>query len=405
MQTADRFFLRYNPLILSLGLNMIYDFDQKLERRKTESEKWRCFEEDVLPMWVADMDFVSPEPVIRALQERVAHGVFGYPNDMPELKEAIQARLERVYRWQVKTEEIVLIPGVVTGFNQVCQTFAGPGDGIFIQTPVYGPFLGASKNAGAIRQEMQLTRETDGSYSVDWDAFEEAITPETKVFLLCNPHNPVGRVFTHEELARMAEICLRHGVMVCSDDIHCDLVFSGHPHIPIATIDPEIAQQTITLMAPSKTFNLAGLNCSFAVIQNPELRKRFQQGRRGVVGGVNLLGLVAGNAAYREGQEWLDQLLAYLEGNRDFLYDYVKEHFPMFSMARPEGTYLAWLDCNHAGLDGSPQKFFLEQARVAFGDGQHFGKGGEGFIRINFGCPRAMLVEAMERVRGVLEKG
>jgi cystathionine beta-lyase len=379
-----------------------YNFDELPDRKSSESIKWHYFPEDVLPMWVADMDFVSPEPVVRALQERVAQGVFGYAGDLPGLREAIVERLGRLYHWEVLPQDLVFIPGVVTGFNLAAHAFTDEGEGVLIQPPVYMPFLDVGKNVRGKCQEVQLTDNANGYYRVDWDAFERAITPETRMFLLCNPHNPVGRVYTRAELERMAEICLRRGLVVCSDEIHCDLVFSGHQHVPIASISPEIAQNTITLMAPSKTYNIAGLSCSFAVIQNPELRKRYTQAEQGLVHGVNLLGLVAARAAYAEGQEWLDQLLAYLEGNRDFLCSFVAERLPGVKMFCPEATYLAWLDCREAGIEGKPSDFFLKNARVAMNDGAAFGSGGEGFVRLNFGCPRPMLVEALERMEAAL---
>jgi cystathionine beta-lyase len=394
-----------------------YDFDSLLDRRNTDSGKWRYYPEDVLPLWVADMDFVSPEPVIRALHERVAHGVFGYPDNFipPDqqvsvLAKILMQRLEERYGWQVQPQDLLFIPGVVAGFNMACHALAAPEsgpsphtNGVLVQTPVYPPFLSAPGVAGMTRQEMELTLQPDGSYSIDLDAFEAAIAPETCTFLLCNPHNPIGRVFRRDELERMAEICLRHGLVICSDEIHCDLIFSGQRHIPIASLDPEIAQNTITLIAPSKTYNIAGLGCSVAIIQNDSLRRRFRNAHKGLVHGVNVLGWVAAVAAYRDGQEWLDQLLVYLEANRDFLYDYVKRELPSIRMAKPEGTYLAWLDCRAAGIDGDPFEFFLRQAKVALNEGKTFGRGGEGFVRLNFGCPRSMLVEALERMKRALE--
>ncbi|NLG97499.1 MAG: putative C-S lyase [Chloroflexi bacterium] len=381
---------------------MIYNFDELPARRETESIKWNFFDEDVLPMWVADMDFKSPEPVIRALQERVAQGYFGYAGQLKGLREGIVERLASKYNWFVQPEDLVFMPGVVTGFNMAGQAFAGQGKGVLIQPPVYMPFFGVANNINGIQQEAPLIRCADGSYEVDWDAFEAAITDQTGMFLLCNPHNPVGRVFRRDELERMAEICLRNHIIICSDEIHCDLIYSGHQHVPIASIDPEIAQHTVTLMAPSKTYNIAGLSCSFAVIQNAEMRKQFQNAHQGLVHGVNLLGLVAAKAAYCEGDEWLSQLLVYLEGNRDLTYDFVNEQMPGVSMARPEGTYLAWLDCREAGIEGRPCDFFIKNARVATNEGAAFGKGGEGFVRFNFGCPRPMLLEALERMKQAL---
>ena len=382
---------------------MIYDFDTMPDRKSTESIKWNYFEDDVLPMWVADMDFVSPEPVVRALRERVEHGVFGYALDVPGLKDVIVERMARLYGWTIQPDDIVYTPGVVTGFHMAAHGLVGEDAGLMIQTPVYMPFLTTAKNACSIPQEMELTYLSNGSYEIDWDCFEQSITDQTRMFLLCNPHNPIGRVFTRAELERMAEICLRRNVIICSDEIHSDLIYEGHHHVPMASLSPEIAQKTITLMAPSKTFNVAGLSASFAIIQNKDLRKRFVKGGLGMVHGVNLLGLTAAKAAYAEGQEWLDQLLVYLQGNRDFLHDFVHQRLPGVKMFRPEGTYLAWLDCREANIPGKPGDFFTKIARVGVVDGGEFGKGGDGFIRLNFGCPRSMLNDALERMEKALE--
>jgi cystathionine beta-lyase len=262
--------------------------------------------------------------------------------------------------------------------------------------------LSAAANAGMIRQEAQLARDTDGSYRGDWDVFESAITDQTRLFILCNPHNPVGRVFRRDELARMAEICLRRGVVICSDEIHCDLVYPGYHHIPIASLNPEIARNTITLMAPSKTYNIAGLDCAFAIIQNDELCKRYQHAHHGLVGGINVMGWTAALAAYRDGQEWLTQTLAYLESNRDYVYAFVEKELPGIAVTKLQATYLAWLDCRAAGI-AHPHEFFLQNARVALNDGTTFGRGGEGFVRLNFGCPRSVLREALERMKAALD--
>jgi len=382
---------------------MLYDFDTAPDRRGTESDKWGKYPADVLPLWVADMDFVSPEPVKQALLERVQHGVFGYGRDLPELRELIVARMARLYGWQILPEDIVFIPGVVRAFNLASHLFSGSEGGVFVQTPIYPPVLAAPRHAGLNRQEAELKQSPDGSYEIDWEAFEAALSPATRLFILCNPHNPVGRVFRPAELARMAEICLRRGITICSDEIHADLLFSGQKHTPIAALGPEIARNTITLSAPSKTFNIAGLDCSFAIIQNPELRKRYQHAARGLVSGVNVLGWTAAIAAYRDGQEWLTQALAYLESNRNFLYETVKKEFPLLRMTLPEATYLAWLDCRAGGLD-DPYEFFLQKAKVALNDGKTFGHGGQGFVRLNFACPRATLAAALERMGQALKE-
>jgi len=382
---------------------MIYNFDTCPDRQGTESDKWGKYPADVLPLWVADMDFVSPEPIRQALLERVQHGVFGYGRDLPELRELIVARMADRYGWQILPDDILFIPGVIRGFNLACHALAEPDGGVLVQTPIYPPVLLAPRHAGLKRQESELKQIADGSYEIDWESFEAALTPETRLFILCNPHNPVGRVFRREELARMAEICLRRGITVCSDEIHADLLYSGQAHTPIASLDSEIARNTITLMAPSKTFNIAGLDCSFAIIQNPELRNRYQRATCGLVGGVNILGWTAAIAAYRDGQEWLTQALAYLESNQDYLYDFVQKEIPAVKMTRPEATYLAWLDCRETGLD-DPYEFFLQKARVALNDGKTFGHGGKGFVRLNFACPRTTLVKALGRIKTALHE-
>ena len=388
---------------------MIYDFDQIIDRRSSDSIKWNLYG-DAIPLWVADMDFFSPEPVLRALRERVDHGLFGYGKEPPELRPLLVERLQRLYGWEVSPDALLLLPGIISGFNVAARAAAYPGDGLLVQTPVYFPFFRVPDNAHLLMNEMELTLRDDGQYEVDFDLFEETITGRTRLFILCNPHNPVGRVFTRDELERMAEICLRHDVVICSDEIHCDLVFEGHPHIPIASLSPEIARQTITLLAPSKTFNIAGIHASVGIITDPELRKRFEAARAGLVPRLGVLGYTAMLSAYCDGDDWLRQVLAYMQANRDFLYDYVKDNLPGITMEKPEGTYLAWLDCRGADLPGKTQvprnahNFFLEEAGVAMNDGATFGKGGEGFVRLNFACPRATLAQALEQMRQALSR-
>ena len=377
------------------------NFDQIIDRRHSDSTKWRCYDEDVLPLWVADMDFAAPEPVIRALHERVAHGVFGYGQQPGVLREVIQERLARLYGWRVETDEIFFLPGVVSGFNLACRAIDTPGDEVLVEAPVYPPMLTAPENTGRVRRVVPLVEGAE-RYERNLEAFERAITARTALFLLCNPHNPVGRVFERAELERLAEICLRHDVVICSDEIHCDFIYRGHRHVPIASLAPEVAARTITLLAPSKTYNVAGLSCAVGVAQDPELRARLEQAGRGLVPGVNVLGFAAALAAYRDGQPWLDELLAYLEANRDYLMEYVAAHLPGARCHRPEGTFLAWLDCREAGIPGNPSQFFLERARVALNDGATFGPGGDGFVRLNLGCPRETLTQALDRMRTAL---
>ncbi len=382
---------------------MPYDFDRQIERRRTESSKWHKFPPDVLPLWVADMDFPSPETVTRALRERVEHGVFGYGVEQPEFHEVMCEWLLKRRGWKVEPEALVLLPGVIPGFNVACRAFSAPGDGLLTLLPVYPPILRLPDNVGLTRDAVDLTRGSDGRYEVEGEAFERAITPRTRMFILCNPHNPVGRVFTREELSRMAEICLRRGLVICADEIHGDLVYQGHQHVAMASLHPEIEARTITLLAPSKTYNLAGLRCALAVIPNRALREKFIATRLDLVQSANILGYTAMLAAYRDGQPWLDELLRYLEANRDFLVQYVRAHLRGVEVGVPEGTYLAWLDCRQAGLPGhDPYTFFLEKARVGLNDGVTFGRGGAGFVRLNFGCPRSMLTEGLERMRKAL---
>lgn len=385
---------------------MPYDFDHAPDRRGADSLKWQRYGA-ALPLWVADLDFVSPEPVLTALHERVAHGVFGYGAPPDELTETIGARLAALYDWTVTPEQIVYLPGLVCGLNVACRAVGEPGDAVLAQTPVYPPFLSAPVNQERRLITAELTAEVrEGRlyYSFDDAAFAAAVTPRTRLFILCHPHNPVGRAFSVAELQRLAALCERHDLTICSDEIHCDLLLDGRRHTPLATLAPEIAQRCITLMAPSKTFNIAGLGASFAIIQNPELRRQFKHALRGIVPDVNILGLCAALAAYRHGGDWLKELLIYLAANRDYVVEFVARHLPGVRVTVPEATYLAWLDCREAGLPGNPHEFFLKQAGVALNHGADFGPGGNGFVRLNFGCPRDRLAEALERMRTALVK-
>jgi cystathionine beta-lyase len=390
---------------------MKFDFDHVPDRRPTDSIKWNEYAEDVLPMWVADMDFPVPKPILQSLRSRVDHGVFGYPNyvhpkgdSVTDLQQVLVERMQNRYHWQVKPEELLFLPGVIVGLNLTCLAHAEPGGGVLIQTPVYPPFFRTAPHAGMLLQESPLLRRSDGRYEIDWEAFEAAFTDQTRVFVLCSPHNPVGRVFRRDELEHMGEICLRKGVVICSDEIHCDLVFTGQQHTPIASIDPEIARHTVTLMSPTKTFNIAGLQYSFAIVQDEALRKRLIGAMHGLVMWTNLMGTNAALAAYRWGQDWLEQVMHYLELNRDYLHAYIQDELPGVEMVKPEGTYLAWLDCRKVGMQCSPYEFFLNEARVGFNDGSTFGKGGEGFVRMNFACTRQVLTEALQRMKAALER-
>ena len=320
------------------------------------------------------------------------------------------ARLSDRYNWRVSPDAIVFLPGLVTGLNLAAATVGAPGDGVLVCTPVYAPFLSAVDQQGRTLHNAPLlcSRSRHNGldtlrYEMDFDAIEHAITAGTRLHILCNPHNPVGRAFTRAELEALADACLRRGLVICSDEIHCDLLLDDTQHIPIAALAPEIASHTITLMAPSKTYNLPGLGCSMAIIPDPTLREQFQRTAMGLVPHVNILGLVAAQAAYAESGEWLEELLKRLTGNRDAILDYIAHNLPSLAATVPEATYLAWLDCRNAGIEGSPSEFFLKEARVALNDGAWFGAGGNGFVRLNFGCHRSTLTQALDRMAEALD--
>jgi cysteine-S-conjugate beta-lyase len=380
-----------------------YHFDQVWERRGTDSLKWGKYGNEILPLWIAEMDFPPADEIRDSLHERLAHGIFGYANAQPELYELIQERLFRLYRWEVQKEEICFIPTLVAGLNYAFQTFAKTGEGVLVQTPVYHHFVKDPLVHGRRLDVSPLVRKGD-TYEIDFEDLERQITDQTKIFLFCNPHNPVGRVFRIEEMRKIAEICLRRNLILCSDEIHAELVYPGYQHIPMATLDPEIAQRTITLMSPTKAFNFPGVHFGFAIIPNKTLRRAWRRFSHGLNEGVNILGQVAACAAYKYGQSWLDQVLLYLQENRDFLSRFVREKLPGIQMTKAEATYLGWLDCRQAGISGSPSDFFLNQAEVALFDGKEFGLGGEGFLRFNFACPRRILEMALHRMELSLNK-
>ena len=386
---------------------MTTDFDKAIRMRIFESWKWKHCDENIHPLWIADMDFKAPEPILQAVEERVNHGVFGYAIEPPELREVITQRLWELYNWPVSPEELVFLSGVMCGINLASRIFARPGDGVLLQTPGYDSILEVPVNSGLTTDESELIRDVNGNYQIDFDSFNNAITDRTRLFILCNPHNPVGRVFSRQELAQMSKICLRNNLIICSDEIHCDIVYEGHKHIPIASLDPEIASATITLMSPGKTFNIPALRCAFAIIQNPDLRKRFELAKRGIIPGPDALGYVAALYAYRSCQSWLNELLSYLKSNRDFLSSTIQEKFPDFRFYPSEATFLAWIDYSQTGISQEVfnkrfDRFFYEEAKVAVYNGQFFGQAGKGFIRLNFGCPRSTLVEGLFRIENAL---
>ena len=378
------------------------DFDRIVPRRHTESIKWTYYDEDVLPMWVADMDFHSADPVVEALRARVDHGIFGYPCEPEELREVIVDRLKRRFDWSIEAESIVFIPNVYVGFHLAAHAVTQPGDGVLITPPVYFPILRVPKNA-RIRGQLSELICTDGPrYEVDFDGIERVLDGRSRLFILCNPHNPIGRVFTQGELEKLAAICDAHDLIICSDEIHADFIYEGHRHVPIAALSPEIDRRTITLMSPAKSFNVAGIPFAFAVISDPTLREQYEGANMGLVPHPGVMGFTAALAAFRDGDEWLDSLVEYLQTNRDVVAEFVREKLPGVAMTPLEGTYLAWLDFGRAGIDGNPHEFLLESGRLATVDGARFGPGGEGFVRLNLACPRATLTEGLERIEQAL---
>ena len=376
----------------------VYNFDQPIERRQTGSEKWDLYAgRDIIPLWVADMDFAAPPAVIEALHQRIDHGVFGYTAPSAGLYEAVTDHLHRDFDWQVGPEEIVWLPGLVTGLNVICRALGKPDDAVLTCTPIYPPFLSAPPLSDRSLISVPLVQIGQG-WQLDIPAIEAAITPRTRMLLLCNPHNPVGRVWSAAELGALAEIATRYDLVIGSDEIHAGLVLDEDKrHIPIATLSTEIAERCITLLAPSKTYNIPGLGCSFAVISNPQLRAAFKKAKGRIVPQVNALGLTAAEAAYRHAEPWRQELLAYLRGNRALVTQAIAE-MPGLSMTPVEATYLAWIDTRELNLQ-QPGKFF-EAAGVGLSDGSDFGA--PGFVRLNFGCPRSLLVSALERMKQAL---
>lgn len=381
-----------------LNKDSAFDFDTPIDRLRTASMKWDKYKDrDVIPMWVADMDFLSPPAVIEALQKRAAHGVFGYTVVPEALTAEVQTRLKELYGWTVEADWILWLPGLVTGLNVVCRAVGEDGDAVVTTVPVYPPFL---KAPGLSRRSLITVplSKTGNLWEFDFEELEEAVTSRSRLFILCHPYNPVGRVFSRYELGRLAAFCQKHDLVVCADEIHCDLILEpGLHHVPFAALDADIADRTITLMAPSKTYNIPGLGCSFAVISNPTLRRRVKASMEGIVPMVNAMGMTAALAAYRHGRPWLDALTDYLRENRDIVSDAVK-HFAGLEMSPVQATYLAWIDTRPGGLQ-DPVGFF-EAAGVGLSDGREFG--GPGFVRLNFGCARSVLLKALGRMQRAL---
>jgi cystathionine beta-lyase len=375
-----------------------YNFDTVPERRGTDSQKWQKYAgRDVLPLWVADMDFVSAPPILKALRERVDHGIFGYARPTASTVEAVTNALAARYGWKIDPSWIVWLPGLVVGLNVTAQAFAAPGEEVLTLTPVYPPFMSAPRNGGRGVVNVPFVL-AGGAWTIDWDALERAVTPRTRLFYLCNPHNPLSRVWRRAELERLGEFCRRHDLILCSDEIHCDLILDPSlPHVPSATLSSELAARTVTLMAPSKTYNVPGLGTSFAIIPDAGLRARFNRASAGIVAEVTCLGFTACEAAYRDCEPWRQQLLAYLRENRDYLLEALPRAVPGLRVEAPvEATYLLWMNVSALGLSDPVAQF--ERHGVGLNDGAPFGAKPGTHLRLNFGCPRATLTEAVRRM-------
>ncbi len=365
-----------------------------IDRKGTDSEKWEKYAgTDIIPMWVADMDFKAPDCVISALHKRVDHGVFGYTRPPNDLAEILTERLFNLYKWKVSPEWIVYLPGLVTGIHVTCLAACREGAAVLTHVPVYPPFLSAPRQVNRKLQTFAMIKEKN-RWVIDFDSMEASVTPQTELLLLCSPHNPTGRIFDRKELEKLASFCERHGLIICSDEIHCDLIIDQtKKHIPTASLSSEIAKRTITLMAPSKTFNIPGLGFSFAVIPSDTIRRRFTKTMRGIVPHVNALGYTAALAAYRHGQKWLAETLDLLRFNHHIVLEKIKQ-IPGLSTTPAEATYLSWIDTSVLPVEDYAD--FFEKAGVGLSCGQPFG--GKGFLRLNFACPPVLLREAFDRI-------
>jgi cystathionine beta-lyase len=383
---------------------MTFNFDRPPDRRGTDSQKWQKYAgKDVLPMWVADMDFEAAPAIVEALQRRVAHGIFGYARPVQSTVDAVVGELATRHRWKIDPSWIVWLPGLVCGLNVAVQAFTFPGNEVLSLSPVYPPFILAPKNSGRVSKSVPLALNGyEPLWDIDWDELERAVTPQTKMFFFCHPHNPVARVWSREELALAAAFCARHSLVLVSDEIHCDLLLQpGAVHEPFAVAAPEEAARMVTLMSPSKAYNIPGLGTSFAIIPDSTLRARFAKAATGIVPEVNALGYAACEAAYTGAASWREALIVYLRANRDYLAEFLMREMQQVVLEAPvEATYLAWLNVKELSL-ASPAKHF-ESHGVGLSDGVPFGARPGTHVRINFGCPRSTLVEALARMKAAV---
>jgi cysteine-S-conjugate beta-lyase len=379
-------------------------FDEAINREGTNSVKWDLRREifgsdDLIPMWVADMDFRTPSFITNAIRKRAEHEVFGYTYRDESYFASIVSWLQRRQQWRVKPEWILFCPGVVPALNLATLAFTSPGDEIIVQPPVYPPFFSAVTANGRKLVSNQLMRRRS-RYLIDFEALRSCITPRTKMLILSHPHNPVGRVWNMCELRQLTEICTRNNIIILSDEIHSDLVLPGSQHIPLASVSEEAAAITVTCIAPSKTFNIAGLSTSSVIISDEALRKKFTGMVESIhIGNGNIFGNEASVAAYTHGDEWLDELLEYIAGNIEFTINYLIDRVPLIRPVTPEATYMIWLDCTEMGMSGAElAHFFTYEARVGLNEGSTFGEGGEGFMRMNLACSRSLVEEALGRI-------
>lgn len=384
---------------------MKYDFDKVYDRHNTNCVKWDLAKEDVLPMWVADMDFEVAKPISDAIEKRAEHHVYGYSFAGDNYYNSVINWMNRRKNWNIKKEWIKFSPGIVPAINMLIKAFTVPGDEVVIQTPVYYPFHSAviENKRNLVENPLKLI---DGRYYMDYEDLEQKFKEHNiKLIILCSPHNPVGRVWSEDELIRLGNLCLKYNVKIIADEIHSDLIYKQYKFISIASINEEFADITATCTAPSKTFNLAGLQTSNVIISNDEMRKQFTDVLdANAVMEPNLFGITALEAAYNSGSEWLDQLMDYLSDNLEFLSEYINNSIPEIKVIKPEGTYLVWLDCRNLGMNKKElHDFMLDKAKVWFDDGHMFGENGQGFERINIACTKATLKEALDRIKNALK--
>jgi cystathionine beta-lyase len=408
--------LFYDRIYQIGGVRVKYDFNRVYDRCETNCEKWDSRKsifghDDVIPMWVADMDFPAAAPIVEALKKRTEHPFYGYTKPGDEVIDSVIERMRRKYNWIIQPEWVVFTPGVIPALNGIVRSLTHPGDEIILQEPVYFPFFSVVNSSGCHVASNPL-KLVDGRYHMDFEGLAQIFKPKNglsshqghvKAMILCNPHNPIGRLWSRDELIRMGEIVIKNGAVVISDEIHCEILFKGKEHTPFAKISEEFEQNSIICMSPSKTFNLAGIGVSSIIIPNKKLREGFSNIRVGIMPQPNLFGYSAMEAAFRYGDEWLEQLLEYLQGNLDFMLDYFARKIPQIKVIRPDGTYLVWLDCRDLGLDDTGLKDFMRnKARVGLVDGYLFGSTGAGFQRMNIACPRSILEEALNRIESAV---